>query len=236
MSELKRLMTAVHTLKLPFPKVTRGNLFPVKLNQGTAAQHIAWWVKLILIPLAIPLLILLFVIIIPVFVIALLVPSVRRKFRAWRMDRKHPVEIEIDTLFATPGGVVTGSLVHAHTPSLVSWALRLVMTESATYQQGTDRRTETHTDVIETILQGGPVDGARQGSPWRVDFTLNLPPDIMHSFEAGNNSIKWYFQVERTYPDLPETKANLHLPIYPPSVLPEWLGPIDSSRMREVVS
>ena len=82
--------------------------------------------------------------------------------------------------------------------------------EEATYQRGTDTRTDKHVftriDVAETDQ---PIDIARGSG------TLEIPADTMHSFEAPRNKIVWSLQVVAEIPNWPDVGEEHKLVIRP---------------------
>jgi len=73
---------------------------------------------------------------------------------------------------------------------LKSLAVLLVCEESASYQQGTDSRTEVLT-VYEEELRLWRGLNVEPGQPYEADITFGIPESAMHSFRSPHNEIRW---------------------------------------------
>jgi len=86
---------------------------------------------------------------------------------------------------------------------LLDGRVELVFRESASYTQGTDRRTDTHeriVDFAELVIGEMEPDKTIQG---HANFVI--PADGTHSFKAENNQLQWLLRVRvnaRDWPDL----------------------------------
>lgn len=86
--------------------------------------------------------------------------------------------------------------------------------EEVTYQQGTDRRTDTHEFFKETIFTSRKAERTfGQGASQTVELTI--PRDQMHSFESNNNAIKWQLEIEGEIARWPDVDYQFALFIAP---------------------
>ncbi len=100
---------------------------------------------------------------------------------------------------------------------LADFALTLEGAERATYRQGTDTRTDTHTfrtfDLVRTDDRARIMDGRG-----RVEVTI--PVDTMHTFAARHNEIRWTLKARgtiRRWPDVCDEWAVELAPPLPPA-------------------
>lgn len=96
------------------------------------------------------------------------------------------VSLEIAEHPLMPGSQVELLLEQGGMARLAQVGLTLTCTESATFQQGTSTRTETH-EVSKTVL----VDPETSNFDGRLNVTLTVPSEAMHSFESAHNKIYW---------------------------------------------
>ncbi|TFH37815.1 MAG: hypothetical protein E4G99_01435 [Anaerolineales bacterium] len=85
---------------------------------------------------------------------------------------------------------------------LLDGRVELVYRESASYTQGTDRRTDTHERIEDFFeLPVGEMEANRkvQGSG---DFVI--PEAGMHSFKAENNQLEWLLRLRLNTQDWPD--------------------------------
>ncbi len=66
----------------------------------------------------------------------------------------------------------------------------LVCEESATFQQGTDSRTETHR-VVEEVCHTEDDLTIDDQQPFATQFLITIPETAMHSFQSANHEICW---------------------------------------------
>lgn len=97
--------------------------------------------------------------------------------------------------------------------SLTTLQIQLLFKESATYQQGTDTRTVHHEEVIdERELPGGQYTA---GSFLAESFTLQIPPDAMHTLDAYRNKLRWLVKVKMVIPSLKDYEDEVELLVLP---------------------
>jgi len=84
----------------------------------------------------------------------------------------------------------------------------LVAREWVRYRAGTQTRTQTHEEVLDTVELGGR--SMQPGSYLQEPFELHLPPRGMHSFSYLNNKLSWWVRVKismERWPDFVEEYA-----------------------------
>lgn len=116
------------------------------------------------------------------------------------------------------GGATDGYLLQQGQMKLQSLALRLVMEEAASYQQGTNAQTATQRVYEKEIRRWRGLDVA-YGLPFEADFSLEMPTTAMHSFRAPHNEIRWLLEVSGTT----QRKQEI-LRRFPLAVLPAGVG------------
>lgn len=92
----------------------------------------------------------------------------------------------------------------------------LVCEERATYTHGSD--TTTQTEIVETIpvCELENVD-SRQGQMLTRQTTV-VPPNLMPTFEAKNNSIIWMIRVTMEIPRRPDSTQDFPIKVLPPQI------------------
>lgn len=98
----------------------------------------------------------------------------------------------------------------------------LVCQEEATYNQGTDIRTERTTTVEIQLFRRRGVS-IRRGKPFETEFCLKIPDGAMHSFKSQNNRVQWKIIVTGKAKNWPRLRRNFTVSVYPsgPTVPPE---------------
>lgn len=96
--------------------------------------------------------------------------------------------------------------------------VQLVFRETATYQQGTDTRTVTHEDIYENYeLPGGQY---QSGQFIQETYTMQIPPDAMHTLNVRRNRLQWFVRVRAAIPKLPDYVDEYELTVLP-EIAPE---------------
>lgn len=86
--------------------------------------------------------------------------------------------------------------------------------ESATYRRGTDSVTDECVFYKSTLFETADPLAHRGG-----ERNVEIPADMMHSFDGGNNEIKWRLRVEGDIPKWPDLEQD-----YPITVRPRELS------------
>jgi hypothetical protein len=165
------------------------------------------------------------------FQIVLLVPFCVVSFFAtrwfFRVFRKHsgigPSAVEISDLPLLPGKVYKVYLCQYGRVVFDKLTIRLAGFEEATYQQGTDIRTERAeiasyaaepVEISSQDPQGGLV--ADPEHPLEMLCQIRVPFDIMHSFHGANNAVRWKLIVTGEVQKWPTFCRSFPVVVYPP--------------------
>jgi hypothetical protein len=100
---------------------------------------------------------------------------------------------------------------------LRSLRVSLVCEEQATYQQGTDTRTETKCVYRQNLLHRGEVVAERD-APFEYRTEVTLPGGAMHSFAAAHNRVRWRLVVRGEPAGLPHFERDFPFVVAPAGV------------------
>ena len=92
--------------------------------------------------------------------------------------------------------------------------LTLKCIEKATYQQGTNTRSESR-EVISREVYHCRVVSIRPSEPLEIEVDLAIPPGAMHSFRAPRNEISWMLVAEGEPRGWPPFRRTFPLVVYP---------------------
>jgi hypothetical protein len=91
--------------------------------------------------------------------------------------------------------------------------VELLFRESASYTQGTDRRTDTHESVEEFYeLDIGEMEA---GKELHGQHEFIIPADGMHTFKAENNRLEWFLRVRLNAMEWPDLADEFELNVQP---------------------
>ncbi|MBN2578325.1 MAG: DUF3592 domain-containing protein [Pirellulales bacterium] len=93
--------------------------------------------------------------------------------------------------------------------------LSLVCEERATYQQGTNTRTETRPVFKQELFRREQFE-IPPGLPFETETRLQVPLGAMHSFKSEHNEIQWTLVAEGDIAGWPDYKRAFPVLIYPP--------------------
>ena len=93
---------------------------------------------------------------------------------------------------------------------LSSFKLSLWGVESATYRRGTNTHTSQETFFADDIVSTSRLLEMRSGTA-----TLTIPGDLMYSFDAGNNEIKYELRIEGDVPFWPDIGDRYEIAVLP---------------------
>jgi len=96
---------------------------------------------------------------------------------------------------------------------LLDGRVELLFRESASYTQGTDRRTDTH-EKIEDFIEF-PIGEMEAGRTFQGRGDLVVPADGMHSLEADNNRLQWLLRVRLNTQEWPDLVDEYALDVQP---------------------
>lgn len=91
--------------------------------------------------------------------------------------------------------------------------VELLFRESASYTQGTDRRTDTHESVKE--FNELPIGEMEAGKELQGQAEFIIPVDGMHSFETDNNRLEWFLRVRLNAMEWPDVTDEFQLNVQP---------------------
>ena len=94
----------------------------------------------------------------------------------------------------------------------------LVCQEEATFDQGTDIRTEAR-DVYRGRLFRKRSVSVSPDQAFDTEFEMLIPPDAMHSFKSANNRIRWKIIVQAEAKGWPRLERTFRLSVYPRTVI-----------------
>lgn len=90
----------------------------------------------------------------------------------------------------------------------------LVCQEEATFDQGTDIRTERRDVFRQRLFRKRAVD-VSPDKPFAVEFDLAIPEGAIHSFRSANNRIQWKIIVQAEAKKWPTLNRTFRLSVYP---------------------
>jgi len=144
--------------------------------------------------------------------VGLLASALWRTIAAVRVG---PPKISISKAILCPGetfGVIYEQSFR--TPvDLYDSKVELVFRESATYTQGTDTRTDTYEQVLESF--DGPAGHFAAGQTARQDGSMTIPETGMHTFIAQNNKLQWFVRVNVDVQGWPNMIEEYELTVSP---------------------
>jgi len=99
--------------------------------------------------------------------------------------------------------------------STIAWLqLRIVCEEQATYQQGTNVRTETQTICSQPIFRQDDFR-INPGMPFEHQCDLRVPAEAMHSFKSESNGVNWRLVVRGSAAGWPDFERTFPIIVYP---------------------
>ena len=125
-----------------------------------------------------------------------------------------PPIVEISQHPLRPGETCEVLVVQAGRTKLASYTVRLVCEEQATFQQGTNTRTETARTYEVPLVSRDNYD-LRRGAALELRAALSIPADAMHSFQSLHNEIRWKLVIVARRAGLPDLERNFPLIVLP---------------------
>lgn len=122
----------------------------------------------------------------------------------------HPLE---------PGGSYQIFLSQMGRMRLRSLKVELICEEESFFRQGTDVRSDQHIALSEELLSETKVRVDPQ-APWEQQLEFELPANVMHSFCATNNSVRWKLVVSGEARPWPSFCRSFPLIVQPPLMVP----------------
>ncbi len=121
-----------------------------------------------------------------------------------------PVLTLTDNAVRLGGKVDLHYLFERQAQRLVRVLISLDAREEATYRRGTNSVTDRSYFYDQVLLDTREHSAMSQGS---LQFTI--PPDLMHSFDAPNNKVKWTLRVRGEVPRWPDVDFDFPLTVLP---------------------
>ena len=129
-----------------------------------------------------------------------------------------PTSIEISGYPLMPGQTYDVFLSQSGRVRLKLLDVRLVCQEEATFNQGTDIRTE-RSIVFEKRLFRRRGISVRPREPFETEFVLQIPDRAMHSFKSQNNRVQWKIVVTGQAKNWPRLRRNFAVTVHPGALL-----------------
>ncbi len=125
-----------------------------------------------------------------------------------------PTSVEVSDHPLLPGRTYQVFISQAGRLKVEALELRLVCEEEATYQQGTNIRTEAKRVFEQTVLRQEDflID---LGMPFETETQLRMPIDVMHSFKSNSNAVTWKLVVRGDVKGWPAFHRSFPLVVYP---------------------
>lgn len=125
-----------------------------------------------------------------------------------------PSSIELSHYPLFPGSKCRLRLFQPGRIKLKVLTVWLVCQEEATFDQGTDIRTERRDVFRQRLFRKRSVD-VSPDRPFIFEFDLQIPPDAIHSFRSANNRIQWKIIVQAEAKNWPTLNRTFRLSVYP---------------------
>lgn len=124
-------------------------------------------------------------------------------------------EITISEQMLRVGETFTVDIFHSFKSNIQveNIRLQLLFRETATYQQGTDTRTVTHNHVIADFEEPG--GHYQSGHLFQQSYSLQIPPDSMHTLKVRRNKLEWFVRFSMKVPRLPDFNEEYELEVVP---------------------
>jgi hypothetical protein len=127
-----------------------------------------------------------------------------------------PTLMEISDHPLHPGGQYRLFLSQSGRLTVGAMRVSLMCEETAAYRQGTNSRTETREVYRHEIFSREGFE-VQSGLPFEVEFDLELPAGVMHSFKAAHNEITWTLVVDGDIVRWPDFRRAFPIVIRPPN-------------------
>ena len=127
-----------------------------------------------------------------------------------------PTVVEVSKHPLTPGETVQIFLEQPGRLRLNLLDVKLVCEEEATFDQGTNIRTERQNVYEQRLFRKRGID-IKPKSSFHDQFELQLPDGAMHSFKSANNRVQWKIVVHALAKGWPEFAREFAISVHPPS-------------------
>lgn len=122
------------------------------------------------------------------------------------------VEVSVHPLW--PGGECEVYVSQAGRLTMNALRVLLVCEEQATFQQGTNSRTETCQVYRQEVLARRDFE-IQHALPFEAHVPLRVPAEAMHSFKSTHNEIRWKLIVQGDVRGWPNYQREFPLLVYP---------------------
>jgi hypothetical protein len=129
-----------------------------------------------------------------------------------------PTSIEVSGYPLMPGQSYDVFLSQSGRVRLKLLDVSLICQEEATFNQGTDIRTERSTVFRQRLLRRRGIS-VRPGEPFEAEFVLQVPDGAMHSFKSQNNRVQWKIVVTGQAKNWPRLRRNFAVSVHPGAFL-----------------
>lgn len=134
----------------------------------------------------------------------------------WQHTRIGPTCVEISHHPLHPGEEYAIFLSQHGRVLLQGLRMSLVCEEEATYQQGTDIRTESQA-VHEQLIFSRSTVRIDPAAPFQLQASLRVPSNAMHSFQSGHNAVRWKLVVKAEPENWPMFVRSFPVLVHPAS-------------------
>ncbi len=125
-----------------------------------------------------------------------------------------PSSIEISQYPLFPNSKCTMRLFQPGRIRLKVLTVWLVCQEEATFDQGTDIRTQRRDVFRQRLFRKRSVDVSPE-HPFEIEFDLQIPDQAIHSFKSANNRIQWKIIVQAEAKKWPTLNRTFRLSVFP---------------------
>ena len=125
-----------------------------------------------------------------------------------------PTTLEVSEHPLYPGGRYQLHISQAGHSTIKWLQLRIVCEEQATFQQGTNVRTETQTICSQPIFRKDDFR-INPGMPFEHQCEFRVPDEAMHSFKSESNGVNWKLVVRGSAAGWPEFERTFPIIVYP---------------------
>lgn len=125
-----------------------------------------------------------------------------------------PTLVEVSAHPLWPGGECEIYVCQAGRLTMNALRVLLVCEEQATFQQGTNSRTETCQVYRQEVLARADFQ-IQHATPFEAHVPLHVPAAAMHSFKSTHNEIRWKLIVQGDVRGWPNYQREFPLLVYP---------------------
>ena len=135
----------------------------------------------------------------------------------WALASIGPTSVEVSDVPFSPGCDYEAAYSQAGALRFRSLELWLVCEEEATFQQGTDVRSETHATYRQLLHRERDVK-IEPGQPFMQTCRVAIPADAMHTFCSDHNAVNWKLIVRSDPVSRQPLERSFPIIVFPPDV------------------